>query len=243
MGEVNRQAENRKQHEEYSKLLIQYTEKAREIVEQKHLGKLTYAGGDDLLALANLKHLLPMLKELREEFPCFTGASAGVCIAHNKMPLSDVLGRAQRMEIAAKDNDRDSFGIALFKHSGNSSEMVTHWKQSFPDENLGIITVGEKLVKLLSNDEISKRFLYTFRDTVTKLIGDDKDLHSHLPLPLVEAEFARLIERAYKTKGDQIDDVDPKLISQTIKLLFRITPFTNFLGFLEIVNFIAREAK
>ena len=85
MGERIREAENRKEHEERSNDLIQYTGDARKIVEGNYLGKLTYAGGDDLLALANLKDLLPILKGLHEKFPDFTTASAGVCIAHNKM--------------------------------------------------------------------------------------------------------------------------------------------------------------
>ena len=86
MGEKNREAKSAKQHKDRSTELIEYTETARRIVEQEYLGKLTYAGGDDLLALANLKDILPMLNGLRKEFPPFTSASAGVCIAHNKMP-------------------------------------------------------------------------------------------------------------------------------------------------------------
>ena len=127
MGERIREAENKEDHKERSDSLIQYTEDARGIIERDYLGKLTYAGGDDLLALANLKDLLPMLKALREKFPKFTTASVGVCIAHNKMPLGDVLGHARRMEKAAKniDDKKNALGIALFKRSGNISEVVT----------------------------------------------------------------------------------------------------------------------
>ena len=239
MGEVNRKAEDRKQHEDVSRELIEYTEIAREIVEEKHLGKLTYAGGDDLLALANLNDLLPILKKLRKRFPKFTSASAGVCIAHNKMPLGEVLCHARRMEKAAKlkySNEKDAFGIALFKRSGNVSEVVTKWKHG----ELAVIDVGMKLAKLLEDDEISKRFLYTFRDAFKKLIGDDGKLVKGLPL---KEEFKRLIERAYKTKGQKPDDAKQETITETIALLPRISPFTDYLSFLEIVNFISRESK
>ena len=239
MGERIREAKNREEHEKRSKDLIQYTGDARQIVEGDYLGKLTYAGGDDLLALANLKDLLPMLRKLGKKFPCFTSASAGVCIAHNKMPLGNVLQQALRMEKAAKnEGGRDALGIALFKHSGNISQVVTKWKHS----DLDVLTISEELVKLLHDDEVSKRFLYTFRDTVKKLIGDDGKLISG-SIPLVKKEFNRLFERAYKTEGKQFEEANQKAISQTVALLSFIKPFTNFLGFLEIVNFIAREAK
>ena len=240
MGEVNRRAKDKEEHTENSKQLINYSKKVRRIVEEKHLGKLTYAGGDDLLALANLEDLLPILKKLREKFPKFTGASAGVCVAHNKMPLDVVLQHARRMEKEAKkEGGKDAFGIALFKHSGNISETVTKWEHG----ELAVIDVGMKLAQLLDNDEISKRFLYTFRDAFTKLIGDDGCLMNELPSDLVDKEFKRIIERAYKAKGQQLDDKSQQAITQTLALWANFTTFITFLSFLEIINFIVRESK
>ena len=240
MGKVNRKAENREQHQENSKQLIEYSETARQIVEEKYLGKLTYAGGDDVLALANLKDLLPMLRKLREEFPKFTTASAGVCIAHNKMPLGDVLREARQMEKAAKgEGGRDALGIALFKRSGNISKMVTKWKH----EDLDVLTVSEALVKLLQNDEVSKHFLYTFRDVFTKLIGDNDDLMTELPSELVDKEFNRVIERAYKAEGEELDKKSQHTLTQTLSLWAYFRTFIGFLSFLEIITFIARGTK
>ena len=240
MGKVNRKAENREKHKEHSEQLIQYTKDARQIVEEEHLGKLTYAGGDDLLALANLEDLLPILKKLREKFPDFTTISAGVCIAHNKMPLGDVLQHARRMEKKAKnDGGRDAFGIALFKRSGNVSEMVAKWNYG----DLEVLAVGQKLVKLLQNDEISKRFLYTFRDAFAKLIGDDGVLMTELPSDLFDKEFERIIERAYKTKGQQLDKRSQRTINQTLEMWANFNTFTEYINFLEIITFISRESK
>ncbi len=240
MGEVNRNAESREQHAKNSKQLINYAKTARRIVEEKHLGKLTYAGGDDLLALANLKDLLSILKKLHRKFPDFTTISAGVCIAHNKMPLGDVLQHARRMEKKAKINSgRDAFGIALFKRSGNVSEMVTKWNR----DDLEVLAVGQKLAKLLQDDEISKRFLYTFRDAFAKLIGDDRDLMIELPSELVDKEFTRIIERAYKTKGQQLDKRSQRTVNQTLKMWVNFNTFTEYINFLEIITFISRESK
>ena len=240
MGEVNRNAESREQHAKNSKQLINYAKKARRIVEQKHLGKLTYAGGDDLLALANLKDLLSILKKLHKIFPDFTTISAGVCIAHNKMPLGDVLQHARQMEKKAKDNSgRDAFGIALFKRSGNVCDMVTKWNHG----DLEVLAVGQKLAKLLQGDEISKQFLYTFRDVFAKLIGDDRDLMIELPSELVDKEFKRIIERAYKTKGQQLDKGSQRAINETLEMWANFNTFTEYINFLEIITFISRESK
>ena len=145
-----------------------------------------------------------------------------------RWPLSDVFRHARRMEQAAKYRGRDSLGIALFKHSGNISEVVTQWEYA----DLNVLAISKELVKLLHDDDISKRFLYTFRDTVKKLIEDNGKLISG-SIPLVKEEFNRLIEGAYKTKGKQLEEANQTAISQTVALLSFIKPFTNFIGFLE----------
>ena len=238
MGERIREAKDKEDHKKRSNALIQYTEDARRIIEQEHLGKLTYAGGDDLLALANLKDLLPMLKGLHKEFPCFTTASAGVCIAHNKIPLGDVLQRARQMEKTAKnEGGRNALGISLFKHSGNISQVVTKWKHS----DLDVLTISEELVKLLRDDEVSKRFLYGFREIFAKLIEDEEDFRT-LGRLLIQTEFKRIMERAHSTKGTQ-SEVSQQTIDSLVQLIHYIRPFPNFLGYLEIVNFVARGQK
>ena len=196
---------------------------------------MTYAGGDDLLALANLKDLLPMLKGLREKFPGFTTASAGVCIAHHKVPLGAVFQQARRMEKVAKQDGRDRLGMTLLKHSGNISEAVTGWKY----EDLDVIAISQALVDLLRDDEVSKRFLYDFRETFfLKLIKDDADYNA-LGRQLIQTEFRRIMERAHSTKGT-LTEVNEKTIDLFARLIPYVKPFSHFLGYLEIVNFIAR---
>ena len=238
MGETIREAQSKEDHEKRSGGLIQYTNDARQILEQDHLGKLTYAGGDDLFALATLKDFLPILKALREKFPDFTTASAGVCIAHNKVPLGDVLQQARRLEKVAKnEGGRDALGIALLKHSGNLSQVVTKWKYG----DLDVLEISEELIKLLYDNEISKRFLYDFRETFAKLIENEEDFRE-LGRHLIQAEFKRIMERAYSAKETKTN-VSQETIDSLTQLIRTIQPFSHFLGYLEIVNFIARNEK
>ncbi|MEN3047155.1 MAG: type III-B CRISPR-associated protein Cas10/Cmr2, partial [Candidatus Hydrothermales bacterium] len=56
-------------HASISTALRNYAlEFVRKIVEKEHLGKLVYAGGDDVLAFVNLKDLLDVIHKLRWAF-------------------------------------------------------------------------------------------------------------------------------------------------------------------------------
>lgn len=56
-------------HASISHALRNYSiEFVRKIVEEEHLGKLVYAGDDDVLAFVNLKDLFPVMRRLRAAF-------------------------------------------------------------------------------------------------------------------------------------------------------------------------------
>ena len=253
MGQTISQAKNSEAHAEISGKLNEYTAKVRQIVDKDYLGKLIYAGGDDVLALANLTDLLNVLRELRYGFPNLNSdgdpastASAGVCIAHCKVPLGDVLERARTMERAAKSVDeKNALGIALLKHSGNISQTVFKWKYKNADgKNLDMVMVSQNLIRLIKTGEVSKKFMYTFRDIFTRLTN----LDGSLELPgILESELERLMRRAGSEKLRSDTEVQ-KRITQNVQDLNTILTnnwmkFDDFIGFLEIINFIAREGK
>lgn len=253
MGQTISQAETSEAHAQISGELNKYTKKVRQIVEEKHLGKLIYAGGDDVLALANLADLLDMLRELRGEFPNLnksgspaSTASAGVCIAHCKVPLGDVLDQARAMEQLAKSVDgKDALGIALLKGSGNISQTVFKGKYADVDGKiLDMVTVSQNLIRLIKTGEVSKKFMYAFRDIFTRLTN----LDGSLELPdIIKSELERLIRRAASEKvslDETIQDGVTKNVEDLTTILAeQWMKFDDFLGFLEIVNFIAREAE
>ena len=172
----------------------------KRIVEEHHLGKLIYAGGDDVLALVNLRDLFSVMVELRGAFsghidrsmnvdfteevsgfvdmgedlimtmgPTAT-ASAGVVIAHYKMPFALVLDKVRDMGKKAKKlEDKDAFAISLMKHSGEVSEGVAKWK--YEDNNYpgGTVAILEKLADWIRTDWISNKFIYSFQDEFLRL--------------------------------------------------------------------------
>ena len=253
MGQTISQAPDSEAHTEISSKLNEYTTEVRQIVEKNYLGKLIYAGGDDVLALVNLADLFEILCKLRSKFPNLNSseksastASAGVCIAHCKVPLGDVLERARAMERAAKSVDgKDALGMALLKHSGNISQTVFKWKYpDADDKGIDTITVSQNLIGLIKTGEVSKKFMYNFRDVFARLTN----LTGDLELPgIVEAELERLIRRAVSEKI-RMDERIQERISENVKDLTKLLAekrmkFKDFIGFLEIVNFIARGGK
>ena len=253
MGETISRAEDWTAHTKISSELNTYTKKVRQTVDNDYLGKLIYAGGDDVLALANLSDLLGILHQLRWDFPNLNGqknpastASAGVCIAHCKVPLGDVLNRARAMEQEAKSVDgKNALGIALLKHSGNISQTVFKWKYKVENaENINMIKVSQNLVELIQTGEVSKKFIYTFRDVFTPLT----DRGGLLELPgIVESELERLIRRATSEKVRSDSEIqqriDKNVQDLTALLANKLIKFDDFICFLEIANFIARGGK
>ena len=253
MGQTISQAEDWETHTEISSKLNAYMKSVRQIVDENYLGKLIYAGGDDVLALVNLRDLLGILSGLRCNFPNLNSdenpestVSAGVCIAHNKVPLGDVLNRARAMERVAKSVEgKNALGIALLKHSGNIAQTVFKWEyEAESAENIDMIKVSQNLADLIKKGEVSKKFMYTFREVFARLT----DSEGVLKLPhLVEAELERLIRRATSENVRSDAEIQQKIAKnvQDLTALLASTQmkFSDFISFLEIVNFIAREDK
>jgi CRISPR-associated protein Cmr2 len=107
-------------------------------------GKTVYAGGDDFLGFVNLQYLFEVMKELREAYDALVSEpmksnfgiqkslsfSAGVAIAHYRIPLNEVLKKAHEMEKKAKeiDDEKDAFSIVVMKHAGTIEEAHFKWK-------------------------------------------------------------------------------------------------------------------
>ena len=241
MGETISRAKDWEAHTDISRKLNTYTETVRKIVDECYLGKLIYAGGDDVLALANLSDLVEILHRLRWNFPNLNGqgalastASAGVCIAHCKVPLGDVLNRARAMEREAKSVDgKNALGIALLKHSGNISQTVFKWKYKVEDaKNIDMIKVSQNLVELIQTGEVSKKFIYTFRDVFTRLT----ERNGILELPgIVESELERLIRRATSEKvrsdAEIQQRIDKNVQDLTALLANKLIKFDDFICF------------
>lgn len=207
-------------HKHVSGLLSGFADYAKNYVDGDKVdkykkGRTVYAGGDDYLGFVNLHYLFEVMKHLREQFKeqvsdkiSDSGKyqireskemtfSAGISIAHYKTPLSEVLTWARKMEKEAKDTDnKDSFGMAVLKHSGEIHKTVLGFKDNhdkFFSDNL------QTIIDYLSDKKFSSNFI-TNLEREMLFFDDSFDYRRRI----IKSESKRLIERSRnKQKGSK----------------------------------------
>ncbi len=116
------------------------TQRLHAVIE-KHLGKLVYSGGDDVLAFLPLHNVWACLAALREQFIGLDALgkkvtlSAGVAVADWKDPLQGVLKRARDAERSAKSEPegrgkaKDAVVVDLSTRSGMPMFVRLKWEE------------------------------------------------------------------------------------------------------------------
>jgi CRISPR-associated protein Cmr2 len=228
-------------HKKLTESLGHFAAGTKNIVTEKK-GKIVYAGGEDFLAFINLNHLFNVLKELRLKFDKLVNQSiadfkientnltfsAGIIIAHYKMPLSEVLNWARKLEKEAKDIDdnKNGFAIAVMKHSGEINQTVQKWGEKDTEK----LDVMANLTKDLADDIFSKSFIDKLS---TEFWGLD------IRTEIIKTELKRLLSRSsklVKEKKAKIEQTTEEIIS-----LFEKTETDNFFSALFISEFISRH--
>jgi len=238
-------------HTKLSEALGKFSVKAREIVKEPK-GRVVFAGGEDFLAFVNLNNLFAVLKELRDEFDKIVnqplnefvedGAnqfsfSAGIVIAHYKMPLAEVLKWARTLEKEAKNYDpnKNAFAIAVLKHSGEIVKTTHRWgDETSLTKNLDTIS---DISLAIAKDEFSNSFAKKL--SAEFLITND---HSGLSVSseILTAELGRLMKRAHKLKGKERDSKIDTMV-QNLLSLYKNLNIENFLSSLHVAEFISRS--
>ena len=235
----------------------------REIIKEP-IGVTVYAGGEDFLGFFNINHLMGGMRTLREKFDKMVSEplkksgffkdessnltfSAGVVIAHIKTPLSEVLNWARKMEHEAKefwDGTKDAFSIAVLKHSGEIAKTVFKWKynsQFVPD------TISEIAFEIKA-DRLSNTFIKKLNQEMLRLTDKDGKYTENL---IIKTELKRLLSRScMRVKDESKDDFEKRRQETASNLTTRLSVLLaegettdNFLSFLNIIDFIARQIK
>jgi len=209
---------------------------AKRIVEDEHLGKLIYAGGDDVLALVNLRDLLSVMKKLRAAFSGHingdlqvdfkadvsgfvdTGnnllvtmgpkatASMGVTIAHYKMPFSMVLDKARKMEKMAKEVDKKKNAFAIALMKHSGEIRECAAKWYYEEIDKHGGTID--LIETLAKLIKSDVLSNKFIYSLRDefLRLSDKKGAININSQIIKEEMKRLILRAQKKKGNKIKE-------------------------------------
>jgi len=266
-------------HKKLSLALSKFSTKSRAYLNHENLnGETVYTGGDDFLGFVNIHHLFPVMKELRQKFDEIVNTaiqdfkltdkpltfSAGIVIAHYKMPFSEVLKVAREIEKKAKKEvfagekptdkiRRNGFGITVIKHSGEVQEAVFKWdtdKHSASGcENWDALA---HILKELDKDEghFSNKFIQNLTTEFFQLTG--ADLHdidyterdNEFLKNALLCEIKRLIGKAlYKHSSEDTKYKDD--LYKAVKRLWENTPEKNkvrhFIHALHIADFLTRK--
>lgn len=241
---------------------------ARRIVEEEHLGKLIYAGGDDVMAFVSLRDLPEVMRKLRA---FFTGAlkgdenhvdwidgsgfartetgfqltmgmtataSMGVAIAHHMQDLGQTLNAARAEEKRAKDV------------LGRNAFSIALMKRSGGHESFGAKWYYAKDGALHVD---TLQCLIRWRDAFSKddvspkfayVFRKEARALSDLPHEAVAKEAHRLLGRHLngRLSKDEKNEISRRLLDEGLLRLFESGVSLDELGkFLDLAVFLGRE--
>ncbi|MFN4298830.1 MAG: type III-B CRISPR-associated protein Cas10/Cmr2 [Thermaurantimonas sp.] len=217
-------------------------------------GRTVYAGGDDYLGFVNLHYLFEVIKHLREQFKAQVSDkisdgrfqikenkemtfSAGIAIAHYKTPLSEVLNWARKMEEEAKDTEnKDSFGIAVLKKSGEIHKVVLPFKTIKNSEDVWYTELLQEVREGL--DALFSSNFITVLQRETMLL--DGEIDSTI-IQILNHEIERLVLRA-KNKATKEEALE---MAKKVKQVYEPNKrnIKNFNASLSICDFINRKLQ
>lgn len=251
MGERLSKANKHEEHKDFSISLAQFAKAARGIVDEH--GQTVYAGGDDFLGFVNLHYLFKVMTDLRKAFDENINIgeskkltfSAGIVIAHYKMPLAEVLKTVRQVEKKAKnDGDRNAFCITAMKHSGEIQETVFKWgTKNNENENWEAIRyITEQLI----SGTFSNKFITNLTVELYQLAGIKLDRIS-ISSDAVTTEFKRLVKRALIERSDSItNEKNINTLVEKLEILYKNSRKSNervknFIHALQITDFLSRK--
>lgn len=260
MGEMLSRVKNASDHKSFSKALDVFSSVfVPQIVEQDYLGKLVYAGGDDVFALTAKNDLLNSMNDLRikfkeiltgrqDEYKSITGnytMSAGAVVAHYKAPLFYVLEQARLMEKRAKSyqngiNKKNACALMMLSHGGNNKYTLFPWEYLDNEGNLlDSVKLLNQFKQDLSNEVISKTCIYRLKEEFDPLI--DSEGYFKANEELFKAEFRRIFMRAIMKESMKKE----MQIRQEALLIFWENAMSknvrNFASFMEIAGVFNRR--
>lgn len=251
LGDLKGQAE----HMRFSQTAAEFAQDdVKRIVEIEHLGRVVYAGGDDVLALLPIKDALEVANQLRVAFADrMTGAgiethkgdvvqvtaSTGLAYVHHTHPLQDAVTKARNAQMIAKEHHkRNALAIHFLRRSGEPRTMGNKWDipNATPSQ---VVEAANTLIQAFQEEgNLSRSIPYDVSQIIYSMVGTD------VPIDAQEAELKRILKRRTHTLSA---DLTAKLLNafKTLRTIdgdnTKKEGWDNLQHWLELTRFIAQE--
>ncbi|NAZ22965.1 MAG: type III-B CRISPR-associated protein Cas10/Cmr2 [Thermocrinis sp.] len=227
-------------HEKFSKALSNYAREIKSLESNEKFGlKIVYAGGDDVLAVADLREFLDFAEKLNPIFKEKIGenasVSAGIVIGHQKDNLAYLLNEAGKAEKKAKSVEgKSAFCITVIPRGGGPVSFWAKWE---------FLSLFKDTIEYFEKEIIGDRTVYDIRDIAGKFEAS-KEKPTEIVLALLRGMLKRRVdenkleEHLGKKKRVFIEEY-----LQELKKLLEISDLENLASLFYTARFIAKERR
>jgi CRISPR-associated protein Cmr2 len=227
-------------HETFSKAISDYAREIKNLESKEKFGlRIVYAGGDDVLAVADLREFLDFAEKLNPTFKNKVGkdasVSAGIVIGHQKDNLAYLLNEAGKAEKKAKSVEgKSAFCITVVPRGGGPVSFWAKWKS---------LDLFKDTVEYFEKEIIGDRTVYDIKEIAGKL-ETSEEKPTEIVLALLRGMLKRRIdenklkEHLGKEKRAFIEEY-----LQQLRRLLEISDLENLASLFYTARFIAKERR
>lgn len=245
------------EHTKFSDVLARYAEAdVIRIVQDENLGRLVYAGGDDVMALLPVRNALTVANALRQAFTktvrdgkvknkkgnlIEATASTGLAFVHHTHNLQQAVDEANNAQKndAKKRQDRNALAIRLLRRSGEPRFMQHDWH--FDDKNVNEDHLTKRIQQIViafSDGGLSRTLPYDLAN-IHYSMGT-----STMPPQAIKDEMVRVVRRhlpSEKRKNAEAIVENLLMLSDNPELQSIDKQLLNMMRLVELARFIAQS--
>lgn len=227
-------------HEKFSKALSNYAREIKSLESKEKFGlRIVYAGGDDVLAVADLREFLDFAEKLNPAFEEKVGenasVSAGIVIGHQKDNLAYLLNEARKAEKKAKSVEgKSAFCITVIPRGGGPVSFWAKWE---------LLNLFKYTVEYFEKEIIGDRTVYDIKDIAGKFEASEEK-PTEIVLALLRGMLKRRVdenklkEHLRKEKKAFVEEY-----LQRLRELLNISDLENLANLFYTARFIAKERR
>jgi CRISPR-associated protein Cmr2 len=239
-SKIRKEKLERSFHETFSKALSNYAREIKSLENKEKFGlRIVYAGGDDVLAVADLREFLDFAEKLNPIFKEKVGenasVSAGIVIGHQKDNLAYLLDEARKAEKKAKSVEgKSAFCITVIPRGGGPVSFWAKWE---------FLNLFKDTVEYFEKEIIGDRTVYDMKEIAGKLEASEEK-PTEIVLALLRGMLKRRVDEnklekhLVKEKKAFIEEYLERL-----RELLKISDLENLANLFYTARFIAKERR